>query len=400
MTTVDQQPRTYPFAESERLDIDPRYAELREHEPLARVRLPYGGDAWLATRHEDVRLVLGDPRFSRAATVGRDVPRLTPSLSRDSSILSMDPPEHSRLRRLVAKAFTARRVEQLRPRAQQVVDGLLDDLVAQGSPADLVEGLALPLPITMICELLGVPTEDRDRFRAWSDTVLALTAFSPEEIEVAIAELNGYLAGLIQQRREEPTDDLLGALVLARDEDDRLSEDELVGLGVTLLVAGHETTANQIGNFVYALLTHPGPLAALRADPQALPTAIEELLRFTPLGSSAGFPRIAMEDVEVGGVLVRAGEAVLVHAVSANRDERVFEHAADLDLVRAHNPHIAFGHGVHHCLGAPLARMELQVAVGTLLDRFPRLDFAVPADEVPWKRGRLVRGLRALPVTW
>jgi cytochrome P450 RapN len=400
MTTVDRGACPYPFSEAQGLELDPEYGRLRDNGELARVRMPYGGEAWMATSYEDVKTVLGDPRFSRAATLGADVPRMMPLIQNETNLLTMDPPDHSRLRKLVAKAFTMRRIEMLRPRAQEVVDGLLDDIEAQGPPADLVEGLALPLPITMICELLGVPYEDRDKFRAWSDAALAFNAFTLEEIQAGRDGLRGYLAGLVAQRREQPTDDLLGVLVQARDEEDRLSEAELVQFGVTLLVAGHETTANQTGNFLYTLLSTPHLLRDLREDPELLNPAIEEMLRMTPLGTAAGFPRIATEDVVLSGTLVRAGEAVMTQLASANRDGAVFDHADEIDFRRENNPHIAFGHGVHHCLGAQLARLELQVAVGSVLNRFPGLRFAVPVEEVPFKTGRLIRGLRALPVTW
>ncbi|PRY36198.1 cytochrome P450 [Umezawaea tangerina] len=397
--TTSQQPRSYPFGEAVRLDLDPTYEQLRETEPVSRVRLPYGGDAWLLTKYDDVRTVLGDLRFSRAAVVGRDVPRASPAIMSRPSILNMDPPEHGRLRKLVAKGFTMRRVEQLRERAQDLVDGLLDDVEAKGAPADLVEALNMPLPITIICELLGVPYEDRGEFRNWSDRALAITAFTPEEITSAFESLQDYIAGLVAERRKSPTEDVLGTLVTARDEGDRLSEEELVNFGVTLLVAGHETTANQLGNFTYQLLTHPERLAELRADPDLVPAAVEELLRITPLGGSAGFPRIAVEDVELSGVTVKAGDAVFI-GQAGNRDPAVFDRPGEIDFHRENNAHVAFGHGVHHCIGAPLARMELQVGIGTLLRRFPTLELAVPADEVPFRKGRLVRGPDQLLVRW
>jgi cytochrome P450 len=394
------EPRNFPFGENDRLEVDPTFVELRSDEPVSRVRLPYGGDGWLVTRYDDVKTVFGDQRFSRAAVVGKDVPRSMPVIQQGGSILTMDPPEHGRLRRLVAKGFTARRTEQLRARAQEIVDGLLDDVEKQGPPADLVEALAMPLPITVICELLGVPYADRGDFREWSDAALALTAFTPEEIVAANDKLRAYMAGLVEERRRTPTDDLLGTLVTARDEDDRLTEEELVVFGVTLLVAGHETTANQIGNFAYTLLTHPERLAELRSSPDLLPAAIEELLRVTPLGGTIGFPRITTEEVELSGVRIPPGEAVFAAAFAANRDPSVFERPDEIDFHREVNPHVAFGHGVHHCVGAPLARMELQVAIGSLLRRFPALDLAVPVEKVVFKKGRLVRGLAALPVTW
>ncbi|MFG1795192.1 cytochrome P450 [Nocardia sp. NPDC049149] len=400
--TVNTEVRHYPFGAPVRLDMHPLYAKLRQEEPVSRVQLPYGGEAWLVTRYQDAKLVLADPRFSRAATVGReDIPRTSPEPSRPNSLLSMDAPEHSRLRKLVAKAFTTRRVEQLRPRAQEIVAQHLTAIESAGPVADLVQGLALPLPVTVICELLGVPTQDQHRFRDFSDTVLTTTAHTRAEIADARTALEAYLAEVVAQRRAEPADDLLGALVAARDNEDRLTEDELVNLGIGLLIAGHETTANQIANFTYVLLAQPDNWAMLRDQPDLVPGAIEELLRFVQLGSGGGFARVATEDVTLsGGIIVRAGESVVVNTQSANRDEAVFDRPEDLDLTREHNPHMAFGHGIHHCLGAQLARLELQVALGTLLRRFPELRLAVPAEDVPWKTGLLVRGPKALPVKW
>jgi cytochrome P450 RapN len=226
------------------------------------------------------------------------------------------------------------------------------------------------------------------------------TEIDRTQVEDARDNINGYLAELIEARRAHPTDDLLGQLVHARDDEDRLSERELITFGVTLLVAGHETTANQTGNMVYLLLERRELWDQLVANPDLVPGAVEELLRYIPLGAAASFPRIAKEDVEIGGQLVRAGEAVLVMVASANRDAAVFDHPDEIDFHRSENPHVAFGHGVHHCLGAPLARLELQLAVGTLVRRLPGLRLAVPADDVPWRVNRLVRGVTALPVQW
>jgi cytochrome P450 len=291
-------------------------------------------------------------------------------------------------------------VDTLRPRVQEIIDELLDRMIEAGSPADLTQALAWPLPIVVICELLGVPVADRDRFRKWTDLMLAVGGADIAEVTLARDSMNDYLRELIAKRRVEPTDDLLGQLVRAKDENDRLSETELVTFGVTLLVAGHETTANQTGNFVYLLLKDRALWQSLVDDPDLLPAAIEELMRFTPLGASASFSRIAKEDVEVGGQLVRKGEAVVTQLASANRDEAVFEHADQIDFHREANPHVGFGHGAHHCLGAPLARLELRMAVGTLVRRLPGLRLAVPADEVAWRPDRLVRGAKALPVAW
>jgi cytochrome P450 len=352
----------------------------------------------LATRHADVRLVLGDARFGRAAAVGRDEPRTRPEAP--GGILSMDPPDHTRLRRLVAKAFTARRVEQLRPRTQEIADDLVDHLVAGGAPADLVDRFALPLPVTVICELLGVPVDDRHLFQDWANTLLSTSSKTAEQIGQAYGEFAGYLARLIAVRRTDLRDDLLSALITARDEHDKLSEGELVEMCITLLTAGHETTASQIPNMVYVLLRRPAALDQLRDKPELIPAAVEELMRWIPLTDGATFARYAKEDTEVGGVLVRAGEPVLAVLVAANRDPSVFPEPDEIDFTRAELPHVGFGHGVHHCLGAPLARLELQVALSTLLRRLPGLRLAVPEDEVPWKPGRLVRAPLHLPVAW
>jgi cytochrome P450 len=393
--------RAYPFSDPDGLTLDPTYDELLSGEPVTRVQLPYGEEGWLVVRHADARTVLGDPRFSRAAVVGRDVPRLRPEIDHQaSSILNMDPPDHSRLRKLVARAFTVRRVEELRPRAAELTAQMLAGMRAAGPGADLVEHLSVPLPVTIICELLGVPVEDRPIFRAGADAALSTSAMTAEERAAAMASLVEYMAGLVAQRRVNPTDDLLGALVAARDEGDRLNEAELIGMGLGILVAGHETTLNQIGNMAFTLLTRPDRGEALRGEPAAVATAVEELLRFIPLGASAGFARVATEDVELSGVTVRAGEPVLVAIHAANRDPEVFDDADALVLDRPANHHIGFGHGAHHCLGAQLARMELQEALGGLLREFPDLRLAVPAEDIEWRSGSLARGPLRLPLAW
>lgn len=386
---------TYPFSEPDGLALDPAYERLRRDEPVTRVTFPYGGEGWLVTSYEETKFVMGDPRFSRARTVGQDVPRMQPLISPGGSILTHDGADHARMRRLVSKAFTVRRIEELRPRAQQITDELLDGL---DNPGDLVEGFTLPLPITIICELLGVPFADREDFRRWSDQVMATVGgHTSEEAMEGMLKLHAYFTALIAQRRAQPTDDLIGALVAARDNEDRLSEDELVWFGITLLVAGHETTANSLANMVVTLLDRPDLMARLREDPSALPNAVEELLRFIPLGSGAGFPRIATEDVQVGDVLVKEGEAVLVVVSSANRDESVYPNAAELDVDRDVGQHLQFGHGIHFCLGSQLARMELQVALAALLRRMPDLRLVEPAE---FRKGSLVRGPERLLVAW
>jgi cytochrome P450 len=390
------EPVTYPFNLTDGLDLNPAYLEAAAEPGMIRVQLPYGEPAWLATRYADVRFVLGDRRFSRAMAADRDEPRLTAGQFVDG-ILSMDPPDHTRLRTLVAKAFTVRRVERLRPRVRELAEGLVADLVAAGPPADLVEGFALPLPVAVICELLGVPVEDRSKFRVWSDAALSTALTTPAQFEANREEFRDYMRGLIAERRAHPADDLITALIEARDERDRLSELELVDLCAGLLLAGHETTATQIPNFVYVLLEHPEHWAQLRESPELIPAAVEELTRFVPLGASAAFPRYATEDVEVGGVLVRAGEPVLVAVGAANRDAVRFTAPGELRFDRGETQHVGFGHGVHHCLGAPLARVELQEALRVLLNRLPGLALA---GDVEWKRQMIVRGPRTMPVSW
>ncbi|MFF0150487.1 cytochrome P450 [Micromonospora sp. NPDC005203] len=407
MTTVEPDRATpgcpYHSADltSERLDLDPLYAELRDREPLARMTMPHGGDAWLVTRYEDVRAVLADPRLSRAAGVGKDVPRSSPLIQQPESLLSMDPPEHTRLRRLAAKAFTKHQVDATRPRVEGIVDLLVDRLVDAGPPADLAVMLAWPMGVTVICEVFGVPPEDRDRFRGWTNEMMALTADDPQAIEAARASLDGYLRELIARRQRDPGDDLLSQLVTAREGEDRLTDAELAIFAVDLLTAGHETTANQTGNFLYVLLAHPELWQQLVADPTLVPSAVEELLRFTPLAAAvAPFSRIAVVDVELHGKVIRAGDAVVAQNDAANRDPAVFTEPETIDLGRATNPHVAFGHGPHHCPAAALARLELQVMLDTLVRRLPGLRLAVPADEVSWQRNRVMRGVRHLPVSW
>jgi len=386
---------TYPFSETDGLTLDPTYERLRRDEPVSRVTYPYGGEGWLVTSYEETKFVLGDPRFSRARTVDRDVPRMQPLIAPGGSILTHDGADHARMRRLVSKAFTVRRIEELRPRAQQITDELLDRL---DNPGDLVEGFTMPFPITIICELLGVPFEDRADFRKWSNQALSTVGgYTPEEAMHGVTKLHAYFTDLVAKRRAHPTDDLMSALVAARDNDDRLSEDELVRFGITLLVAGHETTANMLANSVVTLFDHPDALKRLKDQPEMLPNAIEELLRFIPLGSGAGFPRIATEDVQVGNALVKEGDALLVVVSSANHDEAMYANSAELDLEREVGQHLQFGHGIHFCLGSQLARMELQVALGTLLRRMPGLRLAEPVE---FRKGSLVRGPLRLVVAW
>ncbi|MEU9111449.1 cytochrome P450 [Streptomyces sp. NPDC048483] len=396
MTTADTAPLSYPFNTPESLELANEYEQARNRPGLLRVRMAHGEPAWLVTRYAEARLVLGDQRFSRADAALHDEPRQSEA-RRNSGILGMDPPDHTRLRSLVAKAFTVRQVEKLRPQVRELTNDLLDELEAAGPPADLVDRYALPIPVAVICRLLGVPAEDRPRFRVWSDAALSTSSLTAAEFDANLEELRAYMGELIEDHRRAPRDDLMTALIDARDVDDRLSELELVDLCVGILVAGHETTATQIPNFVLALLDHPGQLALLRERPELIGRAVEELLRFVPLGSGAGQARYAKEDIDVGGTLVRAGSPVLVAVGAANRDALRFGSPGTLDISRDGNQHLGFGHGVHHCLGAPLARLELQEAIGALIGRFPGLRLA---GDVVWKSQMLVRGPRVMPVGW
>jgi cytochrome P450 len=396
-------PIPYPFpAPTSLYHPSARFAEVRAEHPVVRVVFPDGRTAWLVTGLDEARQVLVDPRFSRAAAASSpDTPQFGLGPLATESIVAMDPPGHTRLRRLVASAFTARRVEELRPRTARLVDELIDAMERQPRPVDLVEHFSLPLPVQVICELLGVPAADRHTFHAWSDTLMGDSQRDPAQLRAAFEALSYYFAGLIAAKRADPGDDLMTALIAARDAHDRLSERELVTMCLGLLIGGHETTANQINMFVLTLMRYPDELARLRADPDTVPRAVEELMRFSQLGDGgASLPRVTTEDVELGGVTIPKGAAVLPALGAANRDPAGFADPDRLDLTRTVNPHLGFGGGVHHCLGAQLARMELQEALRGLLRRLPGLRVAVPDAELRFKPGMVVRSLEALPVTW
>lgn len=379
----------------------PQLAELRTNRPVAEVSFPDGSTGWLVTRYADVRQVLIDARFSRAAAATAAGSDTGIGIVAAESMLGMDPPEHTRLRRLVAGAFTARRVEELRRKVTALVDELLADVAARPRPVDLVEHFSLPLPVRVICELLGVPPEDQHIFHGWSDTIMSDAGRDPAEIRAAMDKLAEYFGRLIADKRATPADDLMTALIAARDEGDRLSETELVNLCFGLLIAGHETTANQINMFLLTLLHFPEEYERLVASPELVPQAVEELMRFVQLGEGGvGLPRVTTEEVELGGVTIPAGSVVLTSFAAANRDESVFADADRLDLKREVAQHLGFGAGAHHCLGAQLARMELQEALSGLLRRLPGLHIAVPDSQLKFKSGMIVRSLETLPVTW
>jgi cytochrome P450 len=377
----------------------PELTDLLANRPVAEIAFANGATGFLVTRYADVRQVLIDPRFSRAAAAANEKAsdRGLAMVAADS-ILGLDPPEHTRLRRLVAGAFSARRVEGLRPKVADLVDELLTQVAAMPRPVDLVATFSLPLPVRVICELLGVPAEDQHIFHEWSDTIMS--DVEPAELRAALGELGEYFIKLIAAKRAEPGDDLMTALIAARDEGDRLSEKELINLGFGLLIAGHETTANQINMFLLTLLHFPEEYARLAASPELVPQAVEELMRFVQLGEAGGMPRVTTEDVELSGVTIPAGSVVLASMAAANRDESMFADADRLDLSREIAQHLGFGAGAHHCLGAQLARMELQEALGGLLRRLPGLHVAVPDSQLRFKKGMTLRSLETLPVTW
>lgn len=387
-------PRDYPFERRVATEPPPEYATLREEAPVTLVRMPTGDPAYLVTRYDDVRFVLSDRRFS----VDRSrpgAPRLV-GMQKNDTMLAKDPPDHTRLRRMMMREFTARRIERLRPLIREILGEILDAMQAQGPPADIVETVAVPLPITVLCELLGVPFADRSLLRDLSERMVSYTRYSFEEMAAARDRLREYVAELLRIKREEPGEDLLSALIAVRDGSDRLSEAELISQVELLLVAGHETTTKQIGNGMVALLGSPGQRTALRDNPDA---AVEELLRHDPPGDGAQF-RLAIEDVDVGGVRIPAGSAVLAAIPVANRDPRQFADADRLDLNRSANPHLTFGYGPHHCLGAILARAELKTTFLDLFARFGSLRLAVPPEELRWQRGLRVSGYAHVPVTW
>ncbi|HVV08765.1 cytochrome P450 [Amycolatopsis sp.] len=379
------------------------YEQLREQGPVRQAIARRGLRVWLVTGYAEAKALLADPRLSKDNARARGLfeaqfpadgqPNVFSS-SLASHMLNLDPPDHTRLRKLVNKAFTARTVSRLRPRIEQIADELLEEVAAKGS-VDLLESFAFPLPITVICELLGVPVEDRDKFRTWSNSIVASS--TPELLQEHSAALAAYLSALISAKRAEPTDDLLSDLVHVSEEGDQLSEVELISMAFLLLVAGHETTVNLIGNGVRALLEHPDQLAALRADPALLPGAVEELLRFDGPIHIATL-RFTAEPVQVGDVEIPADEFVMVSLLSANRDGERFDEPDTLDIRRPAGGHLAFGHGIHYCVGAPLARLEAEIALRKLLGRFSTLELNGEATALRYRESTLMRGLESLPV--
>ncbi|MFE4973239.1 cytochrome P450 [Kitasatospora sp. NPDC056651] len=381
-------------------DPDESYARLRADAPVSPVRCPAGMDAWLVSRHEDIRAVLTDPRLSSR---GAGSMHMLPSYDRadppPGSMIQLDGAEHARLRRLLIGEFTVRRIAALRPSVQRITDRHIDAMLAAGPGADLVRDFALPIPSQLICELLGVPYADHDAFQHDSEVLIGFDADQATR-DAATRRLEDYLADLVTRRLAEPRDDLLSRLIArGRTTERPPTVPELATLGVLLLVAGHETTANMIALSALVLTADPDRAAALRAAPDTIGLAVEELLRYLSV-IQFGLLRYATEDVTVGGTPVAAGDWLVAAIPSGNRDEDVFPAPDTVDLRRPPRPHLSFGFGPHQCIGQQLARMELRIALATLLRRMPGLRPAEPLAPSAFKHNDIVFGLRSLPVTW
>ncbi len=385
--------------------FDPVLAELMREGPLTRIRLPHGeGWAWLATRYDDVRSITNDPRFGRAEVTHRQVTRLAPHFKpRPGSLAFADQPDHNRLRRTVAGAFTMAAMKRLRPRAQGILDALVDDVVREGPPADLIERVLEPFPISVVSEVMGVPAAEREQVHAWTRQIIS-TSGGAEASERAKQGMYGWIAETIRARAasnstegstEEDVLSQLGAAV-GRGE---ISEEEAVGLAGPLQIGGEAVTHN-CGQMLFLLLTRPELLGRLCDRPESWDAALDELLRWIPHRTAVGLARIALEDIDLRGLRIRAGDPVYVSYLAANRDPDVFPDPDRIDVDRDPNPHLSFGNGPHYCTGALLARLQIELLLHTLLGRLPGLRLAVPAERVPWRRQTMIRGPRALPATW
>lgn len=386
-----------------RFDPTPELGRIREESSVHTVLNPFGMPVYLVTRHEDVKTVLADHgRFSNARPPGfvmpgaPEIPAEELERARAGNLLALDPPEHQRIRRMLTSEFTIRRMKRLEPRITAIVDEHLDAMAAAGPPVDLVESFALPIPSLVICELLGVPYADRADFQRRAAIQLDLS-LAPELRMQVVRESRDYMADLVAGARTSPGDDIIGMLI--RDHGEELTDDELIGIASLLLLAGHETTSNMLGLGTLALLRHPTQLAAVRDDPDAIGPAVEELLRWLSIVQTS-IPRFCVADTEVAGVPIEAGQLVFASLPAGNRDPEFVTAPDTLDIRRGAPGHLAFGHGVHHCLGAPLARMEMRIAWPALLRRFPTLALAEDFDDVAFRSFHFIYGLKALSVRW
>jgi len=383
------------------LDPPPEYRVLAAERPIFRVKTPRDQSAWVVTRHDDVRAVLLDRRFSSDPRSTGFPTYLTGDLDPPPGFfLQLDAPDQPRLRKLVNREFVISQMEKLRPRMQVILDQLIDKMIAQGSSADLVHQLAYPMASTVICEMLKVPYEDHEIFVSLTDTVLNRSSTAEEAVRAA-TDLMAYFDRLVTTRRQQGdlSDDILGRLI-AQEVDSQISHVELVGLAALLLLSGYDTMAQMIGLGVLVLLLHPDQLAELRADPSLIPQTVEELMRYLSINHS-GLPRAALEDVELGGQLIRAGEGILVMINAANRDQTVFDRPDEFDIHRRGlDQHVAFGHGLHKCIGLTLARVELSTVFAGLFKRLPALQLKRGIDELPFRHEMVLYGVRELPVSW
>ncbi|WP_129837871.1 cytochrome P450 [Streptomyces sp. RFCAC02] len=392
------EPLAFPFPDTAaKLAPHPRYAELRER-PLVRVRMPYGDDTWLATRHADVRQVLSDPRFSMVPARGQDQPRVRPGARAGDGLFSLDPPEHSEVRAVIGRHFTPRRLEGLAERVRAMANGLFDRMAETGSPADFFAAYARPLPTMVICDLLGVAADRHEWIWDWANGIMNNTT-TPDEMAARYGDFLAFLRGEADRRRTHPGDDLLTTLVQALDAG-RITERRFHALVADLIGAGFVTTAAQLANFLLTLFEHPDQLALLRDDPRRADAAVEELMRFVPVLSSISLPRYATEDVELGGVTVSAGDPIIVSLVAANHDPSVHPDPGRLDIERETVAHLGFGHGPHYCIGAQLARIEMRVSLELLFTRFPAVKPACDLAELPWLSGFLINCPEELPIAW
>jgi cytochrome P450 len=386
-----------PFAQHGLFDLPPPVREMQAQRPITRVRTPAGDEAWLVTRHAELKQLLGNPRLGRSHPDPANAPRYSDSILNGGPVgkHETEQADHARMRRLLTPFFSARRIERLRPRVEALVDELLDALAAETPPADLHRALSVPLPVLVICEVLGVPYEDRDHFREWTEGMA--DPHDPAKANAAMASLIGYMRDLAVRKREEPGEDVISGLCAA--EDGRLTDDEVAFLAAVLLFAGHTTTVTRIDTGTLLLLTNPGERQALLRDLELVEPAVEEILRASTTGDF-NLLRYARADVDAAGATIRAGEAVLLMIEAANKDERVFSEPARFDITRRPNLHLGFSHGPHFCIGALLARVELRAVFARLFARFPTLRLAVPLDQLRVQTHLIVSGFAELPVTW
>jgi len=391
---------TLPFDQPNLLGIAPALRALQSEGPIARVRTATGDEAWLVTRYDEVRELFGDQRLGRSHPDPDRAARVTNSvlMGGPQDNYDTEDADHARMRALLVPRFSARRMRALTPRVGELVDGLLDDLAAHGAPADLHRALSFPLPVLVICELLGVPYEDRERFHEWSTRMAGLD--DADASAAAMESMVGYMRDLVRRKRVEPGNDVLTELVGS--EDGQLTDDDIAGLGAVVLFAGHETTVVRIDLGTVLLLTNPEQRAELVTDPARVPAAVEEILRLSlGGGGQGGLPRYARADIEIGGVTIRAGDAVLLALGAANQDGRAFPDPDRFDLDRScPHPHLAFGHGARYCIGATLARLELTAVFERLFQRLPTLELGVDIQALRWRENLLTGGLAELPVTW